>query len=203
MELRYYCRQCNSPRPDATCWKCKSETIVPDPAWKNTKLPPVDRIRALAREVGYAIAVHGSQQRDLDLIAMPWVAAAATPAKLIEHLCKGLPCRQFDICEVKPHGRLAVNLAMEGWWKKIDLSIMPLQNSLNPSVKTTEELGIYEREQLAVRFFGYIPNLDINNPVSRMHIGKTLNRLHVPHKRTELSEEHLAFLRSISTGDLP
>lgn len=35
-------------------------------------MPPIDRIRELAKEIGYAIGAHGSLERDLDLIAAPW-----------------------------------------------------------------------------------------------------------------------------------
>ena len=36
-------------------------------------------IRRRARHMGYAIAVHGSMARDLDLIAVPWVDRPADP----------------------------------------------------------------------------------------------------------------------------
>ncbi len=42
------------------------------------------RARATARTHGYALAVHGSEIRDLDLIAVPWVDECSTPAVLAE-----------------------------------------------------------------------------------------------------------------------
>jgi hypothetical protein len=86
---------------------------------------------ALAREVGYAIGVHGSLQNDLDLIAAPWTEEAVSPKELIEHLCKALvfndqPARVVgDFHERKPHGRLAVSIQLNGWFKTIDLSVCP------------------------------------------------------------------------------
>lgn len=125
-----HCHTCNSQRPDTTCWKCGATTTVPCEGWDYPRLPPVDQIRALAREVGYGIGVHGSLQRDLDLIAAPWTAEAVSAQELIDHLCQGLvfngqPARVAGINEQKPLGRLAVNIHLNGWFKMIDLSICP------------------------------------------------------------------------------
>lgn len=43
-------------------------------------------LRDLARECGYALALHGSMGRDLDLIAVPWVEDAIAPADLVERI---------------------------------------------------------------------------------------------------------------------
>lgn len=39
-------------------------------------------LRAKARELGYALAVHGSLQRDIDLIAIPWKGEPVPPKEL-------------------------------------------------------------------------------------------------------------------------
>src|ERR1039457_6181828 len=44
----------------------------------------IDAYRATARKHGYAIAVHGSLKRDIDLIAVPWVEHASTPRQLAD-----------------------------------------------------------------------------------------------------------------------
>lgn len=36
----------------------------------------IDRIRTVARDIGWAVGVHGSLVRDIDLIATPWTAAS-------------------------------------------------------------------------------------------------------------------------------
>ncbi|HKB93311.1 MAG TPA: hypothetical protein VKC62_03635, partial [Gaiellaceae bacterium] len=36
----------------------------------------------VAREHGYALAVHGTMARDLDLVAIPWIDAAGSPSEL-------------------------------------------------------------------------------------------------------------------------
>jgi hypothetical protein len=82
----------------------------------------------IARDHGYALALHGSLQRDLDLIAVPWTPEASGPDVLLKALCE-----EFDTPDnnkdsgptVKPHGRLAWTIPL--WWGAyIDLSIMPL-----------------------------------------------------------------------------
>lgn len=79
-----------------------------------------------ARTLGYALALHGSIQRDLDLVAVPWVDGAADPVQLLAALCE-----EFDLTvppvgdpEIKPHGRLAWSIPL--WWGAyIDLSVVP------------------------------------------------------------------------------
>lgn len=44
------------------------------------------RLRSAARVAGYALAVHGSGARDLDLVAARWVEHALHPESLLERL---------------------------------------------------------------------------------------------------------------------
>lgn len=41
-------------------------------------------LKKQARSMGYALAVHGSMARDLDLVAVPWVEGAVDPIELVE-----------------------------------------------------------------------------------------------------------------------
>lgn len=98
------------------------------------------RIRAAARTCGYAIAVHGSMRRDLDLIAAPWVADHADRDALalaVSRAASGVGLDRFEWKEgEKPCGRVAVTLPI-CWceWPDlprdekstgcIDLSVMP------------------------------------------------------------------------------
>lgn len=124
MEVRLWCGTCNSPRKGEVCQKCQSPTFVPVAEWEYPKTPDVDRIREIAYSVGYAIGEHGSKERDLDLIAVPWVAEAVSPAELITLLCEQLDARFVD-SEDKALGRHSVCLQLNGWYKNIDLSITP------------------------------------------------------------------------------
>lgn len=98
------------------------------------------RIRAAAKECGYAIGVHGSMRRDLDLIAAPWVADHADRDALalaVSRAACGVGLDRFEWKEgEKPCGRVAVTLPI-CWceWPDlsrdekstgcIDLSVMP------------------------------------------------------------------------------
>lgn len=84
------------------------------------------RIAAIARQFGYAIAVHGSLQRDLDLVAVPWSEAATDAEELVKAICEtaGAFIIPGQDATPKPHGRVAYILQM-GAGLYIDLSVMP------------------------------------------------------------------------------
>ena len=105
----------------------------PHPDWEDPALPDFGLIFSVARECGYSIGLHGSMKRDVDLMAVPWTDQAVHYSKLIERLCKKLNAKQIGDREEKPHGRIAVNLQIDGFYKLIDLSIMPLFNSQKPN----------------------------------------------------------------------
>ncbi len=84
--------------------------------------------RAVAKREGYALGVHGSMARDLDLIAAPWTEKACDADELIEHLCRALDATLFETDqkpEHKPHGRKAWSLHLLGLGLYLDVSVMP------------------------------------------------------------------------------
>lgn len=98
-----------------------------------------DTLVVVARNLGYALALHGSMTRDLDLIACPWTADAVPAAVLIAAINEsaggfvyeeslGNP-REGRDPEQKPHGRLAWSLHFNGQ-PYIDISVMPCLESL-------------------------------------------------------------------------
>lgn len=95
----------------------------PAEGWEDPKLPDFQLIWKLARDVGYAVGLHGSLKRDVDLIAAPWTDEAIGNYGLIQHLCAGLNAKMVGL-EHKPHGRVAVTLQIDGYYKPIDLSIL-------------------------------------------------------------------------------
>lgn len=124
-----YCRKCNGPRNGNICFKCGSDTKEVSDHWHEPELPDVDKIRALAKEVGYAIGVHGSQLRDLDLIAAPWTLDAVDPYELVQHIARNMIFNEKP-AEVmgftyKPLGRIAFTIVLHGWFKPVDLSVCP------------------------------------------------------------------------------
>lgn len=85
-------------------------------------------IRCTAWQYGYAIGMHGSFTRDLDLIAVPWTDRTGEP----DHLVKVIVSRtdlaiQHGSPSTKPHGRIVYTLTLPGFGdpRWIDLSIMP------------------------------------------------------------------------------
>jgi len=99
-------------------------------------------IRETARSLGYAIAVHGSLERDIDLIACPWTDGAVDECELAEAVRlvaaehnggiayidpREQPEEWFQAgCQPhgKPHGR-RVWCFILGGGPYIDLSVMP------------------------------------------------------------------------------
>ena len=118
------CTQCKAPRKGHKRWKCGDATFKPHEGWDEPRLPPIDRIRELAKEVGYAIGEHGSKERDLDIIAVPWIDDAVGNYALFLHLANGLDAKILST-ERKPLGRYAATIQIDGWYKAIDISVCP------------------------------------------------------------------------------
>jgi hypothetical protein len=100
---------------------------VPAPAY--AALYPI--LCEVARAHGYALTIHGTLQRDMDLVAIPWTDEAADPEVLVKSLRdrgqwfkfpEGHPILDSD---PKPHGRRAWTIPLMGE-TFIDLSVMPL-----------------------------------------------------------------------------
>ncbi len=81
-----------------------------------------------ARELGYALCIHGSMTRDLDLVACPWTDDAAPAEELVYALRDEVhgAIEPADVADPtgKPHGRLAWRIHCGGG-PYIDLSVMP------------------------------------------------------------------------------
>ena len=83
--------------------------------------------RKIAREEGYAIGLHGSFTRDLDLIAVPWAERACEAEHLIRRIVDATGLQLSDGVGVKPHGRRAWTLLFPAFGdpRFVDLSVMP------------------------------------------------------------------------------
>lgn len=112
-----------------------------------SKLPPLDRhgqirvaktyakiigpLREEARQLGYALAVHGSIKRDIDIVAVPWTRKACAPGHLAEKLrqvteriCGFAPFgSNGPWLRKKPHGRRCWTIHIAGTY--VDLSVTP------------------------------------------------------------------------------
>lgn len=100
----------------------------------------IPALRIIARQGGYAVAVHGSLARDIDVVAIPWTEDAVPADALAEALISEiervngvalvLNNRQADINDFtqrnpqpRPHGRLAWAIHLGGG-PYIDLSVI-------------------------------------------------------------------------------
>ena len=92
----------------------------------------------VAREHGYALAIHGTMQRDCDLVAIPWTdkaVAALTLVKALREVAGG--CWHNPEVDhwfprgsptIKPHGRVAWSIHLTnkgGEGPYFDVSVMP------------------------------------------------------------------------------
>ena len=93
------------------------------------------KIIAAARGCGYAIGLHGSMERDLDLIAVPWIDDFSTKDELaaaINIAACGIKSQSYE-WERKPNGRMATAFPICWTWHSepmilsnghIDLSVI-------------------------------------------------------------------------------
>lgn len=95
----------------------------------------------IARENGYALAVHGSIGRDFDLIATPWTDEAVAPELLIAALRDGSATlvQGTGVATAKPHGRLCWNLEL-GAGAYLDVSVIPRGQDIPALVAEVEKL---------------------------------------------------------------
>lgn len=79
----------------------------------------------IARRLGYALALHGTMARDLDVIAVPWQCEAVSDAVLVAALAEACGAVGHDASPTeKEHGRHAWKLWL-GSGLYVDLSVMP------------------------------------------------------------------------------
>lgn len=93
----------------------------------------LEPMRRVAKDIGYALTVHGSLNRDIDLVAIPWrehgIADRDTLVRGLAGAVAALagPCNAEREWADKPHGRKAKLLV--AWCGEntatLDLSVMP------------------------------------------------------------------------------
>lgn len=92
----------------------------------------IKAIRWACVRSGYALAVHGTRRRDLDLLAVPWSDDSETVGRLLKRIVEAGFIHSKP--EKKPHGRIAYVVHRSGEYREmgcdyIDLSIMPRQRT--------------------------------------------------------------------------
>lgn len=124
-------------------------------------------IREAAKEHGYAIGVHGSMRRDLDLIAAPWRDGASNADTLVEAIQKtacGFTQSKYQ-WEQKPAGRVSISVPICWTYRHgvlsdghIDLSVLAARPSAPTAVEPDEraefEAHIHDRHEFAPEWTG-------------------------------------------------
>lgn len=118
----------------------------------------IDPMRRRAAELGYALAEHGSKERDIDLVGCPWTFSAVDMdefvaamvevvrrvngyAQIRDRLIVGAGAYDFHArCpEPKPHGRVGWSIELGGG-VYVDLSVMPRAN--DPFERYNRDLSV-------------------------------------------------------------
>lgn len=94
-----------------------------------------------ANKLGYMLAVHGSLNRDLDLIAVPWTNEAATRHELYKKIAEehNLLFSERQLESIRPHGRYTVTFHFPHYMGEfgncyIDFSVMGLGGEMTKPI---------------------------------------------------------------------
>ena len=97
------------------------------------------KLQTVARNHGYALAVHGSMMRDIDLIAAPWTEEATDDETLARALCAAVGGKIYGTMHdaktdkvdynpvQRPHGRKGWVIHLGGPY--LDVAVMPRLSS--------------------------------------------------------------------------
>lgn len=89
------------------------------------------KLAEICKEHGYALAIHGSLQRDMDLVAIPWTGEAVTPRKLMNAIQKQLAVK-FEHKSEHLFGRIAYTVSVGFGECFMDFSFFPTSHSSQP-----------------------------------------------------------------------
>lgn len=103
-----------------------------------------DPVRRLAemrdemRDWGWALALHGSNARDLDLVAVPWAMQAVAHPSMVRMLSRLLGAEP-ETTQWKPHGRIGYLLTPKiqptaGGLRSVDLSVIDPRDLIRRSL---------------------------------------------------------------------
>lgn len=86
-------------------------------------------LAVITRKHGYALAIHGSLARDMDLICVPWIDTPSEPQVVVNEITATFDIRQLKnpAWTEKEHGRLVTTISIGHGDCAIDLSFMPLK----------------------------------------------------------------------------
>lgn len=82
------------------------------------------QLAEIARQHGYAMAVHGSMGRDFDVVCIPWIEEAGEPQAVVDAITKRFAIEQVHGWDVREHGREVTTLSIGFGECFVDLSFM-------------------------------------------------------------------------------
>ena len=108
--------------------------------FKDRFMRVLPKMRAAARTSGYALTIHGSMERDFDIVLIPWTIKASSSSDVAHAVRNAAGSDNWRCPDAKvgsPHGR-------EWWpfdWKDssnknqdyVDMCIMPREGAINES----------------------------------------------------------------------
>lgn len=96
----------------------------PKPSFAPTYAALYPALAEIARKHGYALAVHGSMQRDFDVISVPWIETAGEPKDVVDEIMANFAMKVIGDVDTVWHGRQRWQLAIMGEFS-VDLQFMP------------------------------------------------------------------------------
>lgn len=96
---------------------------------------------AVGREHGYAVALHGSLRKDMDVIAIPWTEEASSAEDLVDAVVESTKGSVLGDVTAMPHGRLVwtINLASGAY---IDFGVIARLRAETPTRRERPEKDI-------------------------------------------------------------
>lgn len=82
-------------------------------------------LAGIARRHGYALAVHGTLGRDMDLICIPWIEHPAEPQRVVDAITSEFHIKEVGAPDTTVHGRERFTISIGFGECFIDLSFMP------------------------------------------------------------------------------
>jgi hypothetical protein len=80
----------------------------------------------ITRSHGYALAVHGTLGRDMDLICVPWAETVSEPQAVVDEITSTYAITAINLPPTKKnHGRTAWTISVGFGECAIDLSFLP------------------------------------------------------------------------------
>lgn len=98
----------------------------------------------IARSHGYALAIHGSCNRDLDLVCVPWADTVSHPQMVVDEIIRTFDIRQIGTPFRMKYQRLCYTISIGHGECAIDLSFVGLPVEWLAGVKVDDRaVGSY------------------------------------------------------------